>query len=846
MLSLIDRLAASEDPATDGLEVFLDWAEDIGISLYPAQEEAALELFSGQHVLLKTPTGSGKSLVALALHVRAMSLGQKSVYTAPIKALVSEKFRALCETFGADNVGLMTGDGSVNRDAPILCCTAEILANISLQQWEDTAYTAVVMDEFHYYGDRDRGMAWQVPLLTMPHAQFLLLSATLGDTTAIQKDLEERSGREVAVVDNAERPVPLSFQYSEEPVDSALSRLVSGGKAPIYAVHFSQREATELAQALTSTKFSTDTDKAKLKEAVKGFRFDSPFGQTLRRYVLHGVGLHHAGLLPKYRTLVETLGQQGLFKVICGTDTLGVGINLPIRSVLFTKLCKFDGQKVDLLTVRDFQQIAGRAGRKGFDTEGSVVVQAPDWIIENRRLSELVAQGKKKKNKVVKKKPPTRGYKHWDQQTFERMVAGQPETLEGRFEVSHGLVLQLIARCMESGGDALEELARLVQLSHTGKRRSAELMEAGQERMAELIDAEVVVDLGKDNPPRYVLNKGVQDDFSLHHSLSLFLLHAVELLDKEDRDYHLNLLSLVESILHNPKVILAAQTNREKGIKVATLKAEGVEYEERMAILEEVSYPKPRAEWTYEVYNLFAEHNPWLASEPIRPKGIAREIVEVQNTFGAWVKGLRLERSEGVVLRYLSEVYSTLNKNVPEHARTAEVDEVLGFLRALIARIDDSLVKTWEAMLAEPDAADPEEVVVDISRDLRSFRARIRYELYAVVRACAQQDWDEAAASTRADPESLSAAEIKAALKPYVEERGDVVFDGRLKHGWTTVFEELEMHRWRVQQVLVDDHTDAADDDDDAGEAWSIQGIVDLRGDTNPSGPIVSVREIGV
>ncbi len=845
MSSLIERLSASDDPQTEGMEIFLDWAEDQGITLYPAQEEAVLELFAGQHCLLKTPTGSGKSLVALALHVRAMSLGQKSVYTAPIKALVSEKFRALCVTFGAENVGLMTGDGSVNRDAPILCCTAEILSNISLQQWEQTPYAAVIMDEFHYYGDRDRGMAWQVPLLTMPHAQFLLLSATLGDTTAIEADLEERTSREVAVVDNAERPVPLSFLYSEEPTDSALSRLVSGGKAPVYAVHFSQREATELAQALTSSKFSSDEDKAKLKAAVKGFRFDSPFGQTLRRYVMHGVGLHHAGLLPKYRTLVETLGQQGLFKIICGTDTLGVGINLPIRSVLFTKLCKFDGQKVDLLSVRDFQQIAGRAGRKGFDTEGTVVVQAPDWIIENARLNELVAQGKKKKNKVVKKKPPTRGYKHWDKQTFDRMVAGRPETLEGRFSVDHGLLLQLIARCMESGGDALEELEKLVQLSHTGKRKTIELMLAGQERLTELIDAEVVVDLGEDNPPRYVLNKGVQEDFSLYHSLSLFLLHAIELLDKEDREYHLNLLSLVEAILPNPKVILYAQTNREKGIKVASLKAEGVDYEDRMAILEEVTYPKPRAEWTYEVYNLFAEHNPWLASEPIRPKGIVREIVEVQDTFGSWVKGLQLERSEGVVLRYLSEVYSTLNKNVPEHARTAEVDEVLGFLRAMIARIDDSLVKTWEAMLAEPDAA-PEDLVIDISKDLRSFRARIRYELYAVVRALSQQDWEEAAACTRNDPESLSDSEIKSALRPYIDERGDVVFDGRLKQGWTTVFEELETHLWRVQQVLVDEHTDAEDDDHEAGEAWSIQGIVDLRGDPNPSGPIVSVREIGL
>ena len=457
MSTLTERLAATDSP----LDLFLTWVSERGIELYDDQEEAILELFEGNHVLLKTPTGSGKSLVAIALHLYSMSRGERSVYTAPIKALVSEKFRSLADIFGAENVGLMTGDGSVNRDAPILCCTAEILAKIALRHGEETPYTAVIADEFHFYGDRDRGMAWQIPLLTMPHAQFLLLSATLGDTSRIEADLTDRTDRGVAYVDQAERPVPLTFEYSEVHVDEMLGRLVYGGKAPVYTVHFSQREATELAQALMSRTFTGADKKAEITAAIKGFRFDSPFGPTLRRYVRHGVGLHHAGLLPKYRILVEKLAQQGLFTVICGTDTLGVGINVPIRSVLFTKLCKFDGVNVDILQVRDFLQVAGRAGRKGYDDEGTVVVQAPDWVIENNKLQELVDSGQKKRGKVKKKNAPTKGYRHWDENVFNNLVKGRPEALEGTFVVDHGLVLQLLQKAEETLGDAMAELNEL-------------------------------------------------------------------------------------------------------------------------------------------------------------------------------------------------------------------------------------------------------------------------------------------------------------------------------------------------------------------------------------------------
>lgn len=835
---------ADDDAA---LEAFLDWVLETGIEPYAAQEEAFLELFSGNHVVLKTPTGSGKSLVALALHFRDFAFGRRSIYTAPIKALVSEKFLALCESFGAEHVGLMTGDGAVNRDAPILCCTAEILSKLALRHGEDTPFTGVVMDEFHYYGDRDRGMAWQIPLLTMPHAQFLLMSATLGDTRPIEADLLKRTGTQAVAVTSAQRPVPLDFEYSEIPLESKLQNLAWAGKAPVYAVHFTQRAATERAQALMSSKFSDQDEKKALRDAVKSVRFDSPFGPTLKRYLEHGVGLHHAGLLPRYRLLVEQLSQRGLFKVICGTDTLGVGINVPIRTVFFTQLCKFDGEQTVILSRRHFKQIAGRAGRRGFDSQGYVVAQAPDWVIENAQLSDAIAAGRKKRNKVRRKSAPTRGYKHWDQATFEKLIQLPPEDLTPRFRVDHGLVLSLLQKAAEElGSEPLDELHQLIDQSHASQRQRVKLHAAADQRMAELIDSEVVTDLGPGVVPRYELAPGLQHDFSLHHTLSLFLVQALPAYDPASPTYVLDVVGLVESILENPRPVLFALVHREKGFVLNELKAQGVEYDERMEALEEVTWPKPGAEKIYALFNGFREHRPWLTEDPIRPKAVVRELIEHQVSFASFVKDLRLERVEGVLLRYISQVYRTLRQNVPEDRWTPGLEDALATLRALLARVDDSLVRTWEGLLEsdEPAAAGP--VKVDISTDLKRFRARIRAELYAVVKALSVGDLAEAAACQPTHTQAWGADDFERNLEPYLLEHDAVIFDARLKQGWMTRIERVEAHLWRVSQTLVTEvelgeYEEYAQDAGEADSAWSIEGMVDLRGDRNPSGTIVRI-----
>jgi superfamily II RNA helicase len=818
----------------DALEAFLDWTTEIGLTLYDHQEEAILEIFSGQHVVLNTPTGSGKSLVALALHFQTFAACGRSIYTAPIKALVSEKFFALCETFGPEHVGLMTGDGAVNRDAPILCCTAEILANMALREGDDIGVDSVVMDEFHYYADRDRGMAWQVPLLLLTKTRFLLMSATLGDTSAICQDLTERSGVEAVEVRSTTRPVPLEFEYRTDPTHETIDRLLTEGKAPIYVVHFTQRSAAEQAQALMSTNVCTKEEKKVLAAAVKGTRFDSPYGKTIKRYVLHGIGLHHAGLLPRYRMLMERLAQQGLLKVICGTDTLGVGINVPIRSVLFTQLCKYDGEQVRVLRVRDFQQVAGRAGRAGYDTVGYVVAQAPAHIVENRRMAQKAsAKGRRK----PKSRPaPTRGYKHWDRQTFERLATGDPERLESRFKVDHGLLLNLMQHAQESTGDAAggrDALLDLIERSHATRKEQESLREQTAALLEDLTGAGVIRET---EDGLLALGTGLQRDFSLYHSLSLFLVDALDALETDSETYALDVISLTEAILEQPRAVLQRQADKAREALHWELKAAGVDYEERIEKLKEVSWPKPQAPWIYGLFNTYAGAHPWVRGEDIRPKYVTRWMVEQYAAFSTTITDLRLERSEGVLLRYLSDTYKALLQNVPIERRTDSLVDILAFLRAMLARVDASLVTEWERLVAGEDITQVDQpTLVDISQDRASFHARIRAELHALVSALSKQDWEDAAGCVRPAEDSWTPEDFETAVAPFQEEFGPVLFDHQARLGQHTTIRNIGPLQWEVIQRLIDP--------EDAG-GWSIDGLVDLRGDTNPLGPLIRLVQI--
>ncbi len=833
--------AASEDL----LSRFLQYVEERGLQLYPAQEAAILELFEDKNVILNTPTGSGKSLVAEAVHFKALAQGARSVYTCPIKALVNEKWMNLCREFGPEQVGLSTGDATVNRDAPILCCTAEILANIALREGDLAQVHEVVSDEFHYYGDRERGVAWQVPLLTLPQARFLLMSATLGDTRFFEEALTRLNRRPSVTVRSGERPVPLEFAYSEVLLAKTVEKLVAEGKSPVYVVHFTQLDAAESAQDFTSIDVCTRREKDALAAAVEGFRFTSPYGPVLKRWIRHGIGVHHAGLLPKYRILVEQLAQKNLLKIICGTDTLGLGINVPIRTVLFTRLCKFDGQKVAILSARDFHQIAGRAGRKGFDERGWVVAQAPEHFIENRKLEEKKA---KEGRKFVKRKPPDRNFVNWDESTFKRLAGAPPEQLTSRFQVSHGMLLNVLSR----KGDGCAAMRELIRRSHEPPPAKAQHRRRAWQLLRSLLDAKIVEFIPKTAEGTTLrVNVELQDDFSMDQALSLYLLQTIRLLDPAATEYPLDLITLVESILEDPEMILRKQLDKLKAAAIAEMKLAGVEYEKRMEELEKLEYPKPKREFIYETFNEFADLHPWVGQENIQPKSIAREMFEGFRTFGDYVREYDLQRSEGLLLRHLSSVHKVLAQTVPDGAKTDEVREMEIYLRTMIQQVDSSLLDEWEKMrnpqlLPRPEAKEArppgaEEADRDLTRDPKRFLAAIRTRIFMFLRSLEVGDAEGALAVLSlpddAEGRPWTAERLLAAREAHRAEHQAICLDPNarnLRHTHRAPAEDEA--RWIVQQVLVDpeEHCD-----------WMAEFDVDLARSRELGEPILRLRRIG-
>ncbi|MGH3951705.1 MAG: DEAD/DEAH box helicase, partial [Pseudonocardiaceae bacterium] len=790
---------ADADP--DALfEAFAAWADGRGLTLYPAQEEALIEIVSGANVILSTPTGSGKSLVAIGAHFAALAAGKRTYYTAPIKALVSEKFFSLVDIFGASSVGMMTGDSSVNADAPIICCTAEILANIALRTGpearEDTV-GQVVMDEFHFYAEPDRGWAWQVPLLELPKAQFVLMSATLGDVAFFEKDLTTRTGGSTAVVTSAERPVPLTYRYALTPLHETIDELLAGGQAPVYVVHFSQAAAIERAQALMSINVCTKSEKSAIADLIGDFRFSAGFGRTLSRLVRHGIGVHHAGMLPKYRRLVEQLAQAGLLKVICGTDTLGVGINVPIRTVVLTALTKYDGVRMRHLKAREFHQIAGRAGRAGYDTDGYVVVQAPDHVIENAKALAKAGDDAKKKRKIVRKKAPE-GFVNWTESTYERLIAADPEPLVSSFAVSHSMLLNVIGR----PGNAVDAMRHLLEGNHEPRARQRQHILRAIAIYRGLRAAGVVEQLAEpDGQGRMVrLTVDLQFDFALNQPLSPFALAAIELLDPESPSYALDVVSIIESTVEDPRQVLSQQKFKARGEAVAVMKAGGVEYDERMELLDGVTYPMPLVELLDAAFATYRQGHPWVADTLPSPKSVVRDMYERAMNFVEYIGFYTLARSEGLVLRYLTDVYDSLRHTVPDDAKTEPLADLIEWLGELVRQVDSSLLDEWEALRhpaddavvtrPEPHAPRP------VTGNERAFRVLVRNELFRRVELAARRSYAELGELDGASGWDAEAWEDALADGYFAEY--DAIGTGHDARGPALIAIDVEPELWRV------------------------------------------------
>jgi superfamily II RNA helicase len=824
---LLSELVPDRPDADTLFDAFAGWASDRGLTLYPAQEESLIEIVSGANVILSTPTGSGKSMVAIGAHFAALADGRRTFYTAPIKALVSEKFFALCEVFGAENVGMMTGDASVNSSAPIVCATAEIVANLALRQGADSDIGQVVMDEFHYYSEPDRGWAWQVPLIELPNAQFLLMSATLGDVSFFRDDLTRRTGRPTTVVGGTERPVPLTFSYAKTPIGETIEELVTTHQAPVYVVHFTQAAALERAQALTSVNMCSKEEKAAIADAIGAFRFTTGFGKTLSRLVRHGIGVHHAGMLPKYRRLVERLAQDGLLKVICGTDTLGVGINVPIRTVLMTGLTKYDGTRTRHLRAREFHQIAGRAGRAGYDTMGTVVVQAPEHDIENHRLVQKAGDDPKKLKKIQRKKPPE-GFVSWGEPTFERLVAAAPEQLTSRFRVSNSMLLNVIAR----PGNCFTAMRHLLEDNHESRPQQRKHILRSIALYRGLLQAGIVEQLDEpdENGSWARLTMDLQRDFALNQPLSPFALAAIELLDEEAVTYALDVVSVIESTLDDPRQILMAQQHAARGEAVQQMKADGIEYEERMELLEEVTWPKPLGDVLYPAFETYRGGHPWVSEFALSPKSVVRDMIEKTMTFAELVSHYGLARSEGLVLRYLADAYRALRQTVPDSARTEELDDLIEWLGELIRQVDSSLLDEWEQLTNPGVESDDQQVAFGadiprpVSANVRAFTVMVRNAMFKRVELASRKRWDMLAELG----DGLEADDWADLMELYFEEY-DEIGTGPDARGPQLFTVSREPELWRVRQTIADPNGD---------HGWALVGEVNLA-ESDAAGEVV-------
>lgn len=832
-------------------EAFTGWISSRGMTLYPAQDEAVLEIAAGHNVVLATPTGSGKSTVAVAAHFTGLATGQRSYYTAPIKALVSEKFFDLIEIFGAENVGMITGDSAINADAPIICCTAEILANITLREGKSADVCQVIMDEFHFYSDPQRGWAWQLPLLELPQAQFLLMSATLGDTTRFQEEMTTLTGRESVLVASSERPIPLHFYYSTDPIQEAVQELVQTKQAPVYIVHFSQKAALEQANALLSVAIASKEEKERIAQLIAKFRFGPGFGKALNKLVRAGIGIHHAGMLPKYRRLVERLAQAGLLKVICGTDTLGVGINVPIRTVLITALSKFDGSKNRRLRAREFHQIAGRAGRAGFDTAGTVVVQAPEHDIENARLLAK-AQAKfgddtKKINQSLssKRKKAPEGFVGWSEKTFDQLVAAEPEPLTSSFDITHSMLLNLMQRPQ----NPVVAAYRILQVNHESPQRRRELLRKAVSIYKELLTGGVIerTDTPDEHGSYLRLTEDLQDNFALNQPLSAFAVAAIELLDPDSPNYALDVLSLIEATLEPPHLVLYAQERKVKNELSAQLKADGVEYNERMYELDQVTYPQPLTELIEQAYTTYQQSAPWVARFEPHPKSVVRDMYERAMGFNDFVQYYALERGEGVLLRYLSDAYKALRQTVPESSVNDDLAEIIEWLGELVRQTDSSLVDEWEKLAAGEDAASlaadraaaeiKDDTPPAVTKNVRAFRVMVRNALFRRVELFA--DERENILGELDEVSGWDADAWADAMDDYFDAYDDIYTDAEARSPkLVQIDDDVREHPgvWKVQQTFAD-----PEDNFD----WGIRAEVNLAASDDAGYPVLKILSVG-
>ena len=433
-----------------------DYFDQLEFDPYPVQEEALLAWFTEeQGVLVCAPTGTGKTLIAEAAIFEALRLGKTAYYTTPLIALTDQKFRELQQSavkwgFSANDVGLVTGNRKVNPDAKILVVVAEILLNRLLHReaFDFSDVWAVVMDEFHSFNDHSRGIVWEFGLGLLPkQVKTLLLSATVGNSMQFADWLSHKHQRKLKLVESHDRKVPLSFQWvGESLLPEYVESLVQGNDAarrtPALIFCFNREQCWTTAEMLKGKKVVQDDQQKQIANQLADWDFSTGVGPKLKQILMRGIGVHHAGVLPKYRRIVEELFQQKLLSFCVCTETLAAGINLPARSIILPTLLKGPPGKMKLIEPSSAHQMFGRAGRPQYDDHGFVYALAHEDDVKILRWQEKFDSipadtkdpGLLKAKKQLKKKQPKRreGVQYWNETQFQQLRDAKSADLASR------------------------------------------------------------------------------------------------------------------------------------------------------------------------------------------------------------------------------------------------------------------------------------------------------------------------------------------------------------------------------------------------------------------------------
>ncbi len=425
-----------------------------GLEPYAVQEQAIAQIIAGKSVLVTVPTGTGKTVMAKAGIYAAFERGRTAVYTTPLRALTEEKYRELCDDFGAGNVGMATGDFKINREAPIQVEVAEILWNRIVSDKNVSPADVVIMDEGHYFNDQERGYVWEQSIIGLdPRSQLVVLSATVGHPERFCHWVELTRRQPMGLVESRERRVPLVHEFREEFLIETVKDLAHRGDVPAIVFVFGRELCFEVARLIKSARrFTTDEERARIEKLCDETLLPAGVAKELKPLLAHGIGIHHAGILPRYKQLVEQLTLERLVKFVVCTETIAAGINLPARTVVFPSLRKYIQKQPRLVTAAEYHQMSGRAGRPQFDDKGLAITLAPEDVVSDLRkeLKDSARRPAYDESKVRKSvynrarsDAQRKGEVCWTPDDHAALVSGEPAELKSKTKITAEQVLAI-------------------------------------------------------------------------------------------------------------------------------------------------------------------------------------------------------------------------------------------------------------------------------------------------------------------------------------------------------------------------------------------------------------------